>query len=165
MTPKAQIIALLPRLTQAELREVQTAIKATNTLSGPDIPEVEDDWLLGAIGVYLARKALIPERGSLYHVRGHKMAYKTYLKKLPGVMPFLTKLESDAGLTRRNRPMLGFLCARALADQLANQSFFSVSTMMTMIDRIPEALDASFPGYAAAGLFGVVIKGMDRQLV
>lgn len=166
-TPKSQIIALLPKLTHAELAEVRTAIKMLGALDGgpaPAAPTQGDDWLLSGIATYLVRRGLLPESKAFFELK-RRDAYKQYLSKLPALMGFLTKLEQDNKLGRRHRITVAFLCARSLGDMLERRNYFSVGAMLSQIDKMPEALDNAYPGYIEAGLFGFILTATDGHLL
>lgn len=167
VAPKQQVIALLPKLTAADLAEVSAAIKMLGALDGgpaPASPSVSDDWVLSGIATYLVRRGLVPERSAMHDLK-RRDAYKQYLQKLPSLMGFLTKLEQDNALRSRHRITLAFLCARSLGDMLAQRQYFSVGAMLSQVDKVPEALDQAYPGYVAAGLFGHVLRNTDGQLL
>ena len=53
---------------------------------------------------------------------------------------------------------LGQVVARALADYVVTYSSLTIKAMMRNVAQVPQALDASFPGYLAAGMIGILIK-------
>ena len=155
---KDQVVALLPKLSTKELEEVYIALKFTQTLSGAARePDLVSDWMLSGIVSYLVKKALMPAEGSIWSLR-HRTAYKQYLSKLPAFMVFAVKLMQQVGMGARQRPQFAFVCASALGDWLTSRNIFSVSAMLSQIDKVPEALDEAFPGYVQAGLFGFVMQ-------
>lgn len=167
MTPKEQVIALLPKLTGAELGEVRMAVKMLGALDGgpaPAAPSVSDDWLLSGIATYLVRRGLVPEHNAMQALK-RREAYRNYLHKLTPLTGFFVKLELDNKLGRRHRITIAFLSARALGDMLTARSYFSVGAMLTQIDKIPEALDLAYPGYVANGMFGFVLNHTDGYLL
>lgn len=60
-----------------------------------------------------------------------------------------------AGLMR-----LGQVCGVALADMIAEwpNAPLGVQIMLRQVNRVPEALEASYPGYLRAGLLGLMIN-------
>lgn len=166
-TAKDQVIALLPKLNAKELAEVRTAVKMLGALDGgpaPAAPTQGDDWVLSGIATYLVRRGLLPE-GKAFMELKRRDAYKQYLTKLPALMGFLTKLEQDNKLGKRHRVTVAFLCARSLGDMLERRNYFSVSAMLSQIDKIPEGLDNAYPGYVQAGLFGFILTNTDGYLL
>lgn len=164
---KDDIIAALPRLSAKERGEVQLAIKMLGALDGgpsPAEPTLSEDWVLSGIATYLARRGLIPERSGVHDLR-RRDAYKQYLSKLPSLMGFLTKLEQDNKLGKRHRVTVAFLCARSLGDMLERRNYFSVSAMLSQVDKMPEALDLAYPGYIAANLFGFILQRSEGNLL
>jgi hypothetical protein len=156
---KDQIIALLPKLDPQELAEVLAASKFVTTLSSaPKEPNLTSDWLINGIASHLIGKGLIAAQGALWGLK-KRDAYKSYLSKLPAVAAFLARLERDQAKTlSRHRPQLAVVCAQALADWLERRGIFSVSAMLSQIDKLPEALSEAYPGYVEAGLFGFVLR-------
>lgn len=162
MTPKQQIIAFLPNLSAADLAEVATALKLTQSLtgstSGPTARALaEDDWLLAGIVAHLSRVNLLTGENSLFELK-RRGAYKEYLKKNAQVKGFLLTLEKQLKSSTRHRPQLALLCAQALHELLESRGYFSVSAMLSQIDKLPEALDSSFPGYISGGLLQYILQ-------
>jgi|HubBroStandDraft_2_1064218.scaffolds.fasta_scaffold189304_3 hypothetical protein len=158
MTPKAEILTLLPKLSVADLVEVQTAIKFAGTLAGTSVaPDLHSDWVLNGIASYLIRKGMIPAQGAIQALR-RRDSYKGYLGKLAQIMPFLARLEASAGTLTRHRPRLAIVLADALAAWLERRGMLSVSAMLQHIDKIAEAVDESYPGYVEANLFGMILR-------
>lgn len=167
MAVKDQVISLLPKLSAAELVEVGMAVRMLGNLDGgpaPSGPSISEDWVLSGIATYLVRKGLLPEKHAMLDLK-RRNAYQQYLLKLPALMLFLNKLQADNGLGRRHQVTLSFLCARSLGDMLSDRNYFSVAAMLSQIDKIPEALDLAYPGYARAGMFGFVLKQTDGYLL
>lgn len=158
MTPKEQIIGLLPKLNPRELAEVRNAVKMLGQCeAAPEAPDLISDWVLSGIITFLIRKGLIAERGAHLEMK-RRDAYKTYIRKLPPIISFLAKLQDQAQIGKRQQPQLGFLCATALADLLEKRGYFSVSAMISQIDKLPEALEEAYPGWIGGGLFGMIVK-------
>lgn len=164
MTPKDQIIGLLPSLTPAERKQVASAIALLGGLESPLGPSVTDDWILAGIISYLVRRGLLAEQGALFGLK-RRDAYKTYMQKMPAIVAFFARIETQSGLYKRHRPMLALLAARALGDLLIERGIFSVGAMLTQIDRIPEAMDRAFPDYIACGMLGMVLKQSHEEKV
>lgn len=86
MTPKAQIIGLLPKLNSADLSEVMIAVKALGAMEGiSQAPDLHNDWIISGIITYLVKRNLIAERGAVQEMR-RRDAYKQYLRKLPAII-------------------------------------------------------------------------------
>jgi hypothetical protein len=159
---KNDIIAAIPKLSPADLAEVSNAIKANQSLSGFVVqPDLISDWVLSGLVGFMVREGVLPSRGAYQDIK-RRNAYKAYLSKLPALMCFLNELKTKASLAKKHEPQLSFLCAKALATYLREMGIFSVSTMLSQCDRIPEGLDRAYPGYAAAGLFRFVISNVDQ---
>lgn len=161
---KAQIIAALPSLSPQARADVLGAIKALaamdgNTIGVADQAGVSDDWLLLGICGHLIQRGLITQRNATSDLM-RRDAYKQYKEKLPPVIDFLQGLDPTG--SKRSRPTLALLAARALDDMLTARKYFSVPNMLTQIDKIPEALDLAYPGYAAGGFFGFLLSKDDH---
>lgn len=155
---KEQILALIPKLRAQDLRDVSAAIKVMETLhGGSDQPDLITDWLLSGIITYLAGAGWISSKGAVWDLRRRK-SYQVYKRKLPDVMQYLVSIEKQANTRTRHRPKLAFLCARALVELLEQRNIMSVNAVLTQIDKLPEALNKAFPGYAPAGLFSFVLN-------
>lgn len=162
---KDDIIKMLPKLSSADRQIVATALKALESFDGfAGENDLISDWLMSGLVSVLVREGVLSGKGSYFDMKRRK-AYKTYLSKLPETTSFLTRLMEKQDLNTRQRPQMGFLCAKALAVHLRELGIFTVSTMMSQIDRIPEALNQAYPGYAAAGLFHFVIQNISSQYV
>jgi hypothetical protein len=110
----------------------------------------------------LIRENVLAAKGAYFDIK-RRNAYKdAYLSKLPGLMCFLTDLKNKSKMGKRHEPQLSFLCAKALETHLKAMGIFGVSTMLSQIDRIPEALDSQYPGYVSAGLFGFIVAKVDQ---
>lgn len=171
MTIKQDVLKLLPKLKPDELAEVQRAIKAIASLSGIAESLVggqvisDGDYLIDGIAQYLITSGLLPfSNRAVYHLM-HRDGYKTYRTKREDVEGFLLKVLStvDGGRANRYQPQIAFLAASALADLLRNRNIFSVGAMLSQIDKIPEALDAAFPGYIEGGIFGFVLLNAGKD--
>lgn len=164
MTIKDQIISMLPKLNPKELGDIAVAVKALCAIDGlknnvvPQGTEAADDKLLDAIAQCLIAQGLVDRSShAAYHLT-RRNAYQSYRPKRAEVGMFIIRLAESLG-TRGNRymPQICFLCAESLADLLKHRNILSPSTMLSQIDKIPEALDAAFPGYVESGLFGFLL--------
>lgn len=158
MTPKQQIVALIPKLSEADVKEVVAVLRLAHVLNeAPGATGLDSDWLINGIISYLTKRGFLSPGGSLYALK-HRDAYKTYLSKLPAVMAYLSKIEQQTNYSTRIRPKLAYLCASSLADLLTHRNYFSVSAMLSQIDKIPEAMEEAFPGYYRSGLYHYVLE-------
>jgi hypothetical protein len=143
-----EVLTRLPKLSRAELREVEKHCRALASLSGHS-DEPADDWLITGIKTELQRRGLIRARFPWKELAPPKFAAlcaATSEALLGAFTPPLTSPERFA---------LGRLAGRALADYLERhdgRGHVSAKAMLANIDKVPTALEASFPGYLAAGL-------------
>jgi len=163
VTPKEQIVALLPKLTAAERGEVLTALKFLGTLAetprgsgGVKHPE-PGDFLFEGIVEYLKKEGLVSGKNVSYDLQ-RRDAYKQFKLKWESQRMYIARLiKQSSGGTRYNY-QVAFICAAALADLLRKKGIFSVSAMLSQIDKIPEALEDAFPGYVSSGMFGFILN-------
>jgi len=154
-----EVRLLIPKLNAEELEQARKLIAVSGGLS-VDKAEVDaSDWLLSGMVTFLIKEGHLDKGGHFAVVK--KKAYKTYLKKLPPVMEYFTQLEKQAKTVTRHRPKLAFIAGRALASLLEGRGVFSVSAMLSQIDKMPEAVEAAFPSYGTAGLFRFVLDNME----
>lgn len=165
-----QVLSLLPLLTDAEKGQLQKALSISDQFGGGSIAapsaseeHVPNDWLLNGICVFLVKRGLLLEKGGAYSLTKRK-SYKVYLEKRPGVIAYLDTIEEQLGTVTRHRPTLAFLCGNALASLLERQGYFSVTAMLSQIDRLPEAFEMAFPNYVAQGLFPYVLGELEKSL-
>lgn len=157
VTKDAIINAINGVLSDVDVADIQQVINQRRKVPVEPVELANQGWLLdGFVHLFISRGLLT---GNFADSRIPKSdAYKIWTRKLPKVMAWLEQLEKTQGLNPDNRPQLAFLCAQALALHLEAMDLFGVSTMLSQVDRIPEALDQAFPGYIAAKLFGMVIR-------
>lgn len=160
MSAKDQIISQLPKLSATDRQQILAALKLLGTKDDASamVTGLQTDWLLEGIVLVLHERGL--GKFTQAALRSRTVIIKPYNAKLGQVLAFLAELEEANGLGKRFRPALAVTCARALADWLNKRGMLSVATMLSMVDHVPEALDAAYPGYVQGGLFGAVLKGL-----
>lgn len=153
------IVKLLPELKPNELVEVRKRLQALTSITAPAPTKATDDWLENCITEELIR------RGVSFGTDWKGRMPKGYRQQAEAVREFLTKAVTVNALPVRTQPLtsaekyaLGRVTARALADYLSWQEHFGLKVMLQQINKIPEALDASFPGYVASGMLGRLFK-------
>jgi hypothetical protein len=167
MTELKQIIGKLPKLTKAERQNLRQALDffdggrtkaATSTV--PQV--VVQDWLTPGIITELRRRGL--EYSGLSEKRINGMA-PDYITESRGVMIDLRnkmlKSKAQASTARLDHAeLLGFgrIIAQVLADYLQNVRSINLKYMLTNISKVPDALEASFPGYLSSGFIYFLIK-------
>lgn len=171
MASKDEILRALPKLKGPELAEVARAVKALLSLSNYEADKFVtsivdtgvDDFLLQGIAHYLEKEGVTGSGSrAVYHLT-RMDGYKHYKDKRPDLDIFLKKLLSSQGTKgNRHQAQIAYLCASALADLLRARKIFSVGAMLTQVNKIPEALDAAFPGYVQGGLFGFILLSSEK---
>ena len=147
------VLMIIPTLKPDEQLEVKKRVDflLSSILTHPSRP-VQDDWLTEGIVTELIR------RGSLHKgMDWKKVAPKGYNKSVENVREFLSRAVRKP-LNTAEKYALGRLVARALSDYLANTPGFGLKVVLQNVNKVPEALDASYPGYAASGMLGMLIK-------
>jgi hypothetical protein len=147
-----QALKLLPQLSPEEQLEVKKRVDylLKEIPTHPSRPA--DDWLTEGVCSELVR------RGYLHKgMDWHKVAPKGYSKTVEVVREFLLKAVRRP-LNTAQKYALGRLVARALADYLENVPGFGLRVMLQNLDKATPALDASYPGYVASGMLGLLIK-------
>lgn len=145
------ILEKLPRLNAVELQTLKVRVGAELSLSGSSVgptgsTAVSEDYVLDGLNYELKRRGLLayshmPKRAIPSDFAEKSAAVR---KCLSQYMPTLKTVE---------RAALGQLAARALADYLeAKRSAVTPFAMFNQVDRIPLALDMSYPGYLQAGM-------------
>ena len=148
-----QIIASLPALSKGDLAAVVAHATMLTTKSDPP-----PDWLLSALTQYMIRKGTITPADTFWLRKSD--AYKAYQNKSPPVLAWLeTLLPGD-----RARVILAQMAATALAQFLEARGIYCRETMLSQVERIPEALGNQFPGYYEAGMFEWVLQEKDNYV-
>ena len=151
-----QVLKLIRDLSDDEAREVLGHLKArlqfTNGHEAAPRGPQADDWLLDGI------RTVLVSRGHL------ATTWKPSRELIRRAAP---NYEVDSSLTRATlaqhlvdpHPVvlkaLGRVAASTLADWLCVP--VSLRTMLTNVSHVPEAFDAAFPGYLAAGLVHLIL--------
>lgn len=156
---KEQIMDLLPQLSPMDRAEIRGALSGISKEVGQAEmhPDLLTDWVLLGIINYLTGRGELTSQFAAYELQRRK-AFSSYQRKLPEVRSYLERLERQAITKTRHRPKLALLAARALAELLEARNIFSVNAMLSQIDKVPEAIERAYPGYASAGLFSFIIN-------
>lgn len=164
-----KILSLIPSLSITEHENVRTALKASAAFlsqQGPSIEaeqKLETDWLFTGLVDYMVGRGVVAKRHAELSL-SRRRSFKTYQAKRADLSEYLAALEQQAKTYTRHRVLLGHLCASSMAILLEQRAIFSVSAMLTQIDKLPEAIDAQFPGYLSAGLFQYVLDIAEKNL-
>ena len=149
------VLKHLPGLKPEEQQEVK---KRLDFLLGSKPKNDVSDWLVEGVCAELVRRGLLAGKSAGYSSQlWNKVTPKSYAKDSEAVRVFLTENIFYA-LTVAETYALGRLVARALADYLQNTPGFGLRMMLQQISKVPEALDASYPGYLAAGMLSRLIR-------
>lgn len=146
------VLKLLPQLKSDEQLEVKKRVDYLLEQIPYATTRPADDWLTEGVVSELVR------RGQLHKgMDWHKVMPKGYKKTVEATREFLLKAVRRP-LNTAQKYALGRLVARALADYLENTPGVGLRKMLQCINNVPQALDASYPGYAASGMLGLLIK-------
>lgn len=147
------VLKLLPALKPHERVEVKKRLDLLNDFA-PTVQADSKTWLEDCICAELVRRGVSHKLPDGYW---RKWAPKGYAQTAELARQFLFQSVSTT-LSSAQKYALGQVTARALADYLANTPGFGLKVMLQGVSKIPQALDASYPGYAAAGKLGFLIK-------
>lgn len=158
----SRLLKELPELTAEQLKQIRdrtTILLQTSssdavpssTTAGKDLDE-PIDWLL---------EGYLTELRS----RGISVGIKQTLKQVPGYkadsLMVRQHLLSASGQSMRTsqRLVLGRVAATALADWLAMANVpIRLKTLLQHTAHVPEAIDASYPGYQEAAVLGALCR-------
>lgn len=146
------VLKLLPDLKPHEQIEVRKRLDFL-TQSNPFQAKksAREEWLEDCVTEELLR------RGITFGSDCKGRLPKGYWQESEAVRKFLLKA-IDKPLSTAEKYALGRVTARALADYLENTPGFGLKVMFQQINKVPQALDASFPGYIADGMLGMLVK-------
>jgi hypothetical protein len=137
-----QISALLPQLSTKELQALRglIAVRLESAAASPS-------WLIPAVLDLLIRSGLNPPPLS---------------RVAPAVRKQATEVEVGltrtlGALNRAETAALGRLAAEALADWAENHHPGGKAGMLICVGRVPEAIEAAFPGYLGSGLIHALL--------
>lgn len=157
-----EIIRALPTLTASDLARVSSAVKAAQSL-GPELSEpapvliVTETTGIEDIVLDTICKVVAAAGGERVHASMLKraMRYATFKKKLPGLIEWLeaaqlSRLEMRSilytGLDLLFRHLLTFKAAPGATD------------LLVQINRVPNIINSSFPGYVRGGLLKMLAR-------
>lgn len=152
------ILNQLPKLSAADLEEVEQAIKLAKSFGGGStgqhgvvLPwgEVLLDCIIEVtsetVGYPIAKETL----------RGMSAAYQSFRKKLPALIEYI----EHAAPEYQQRRAIFKLGIELLFGYLHRPDrMVGPQTLLYQIHRLPDAVNAQFPGYAQAGLLGLVAR-------
>src|SRR5271166_1118965 len=151
-----EILSTLPALPGEDILKIGLmveSLKATLKIVNTE----DDDWLLPCIVEEIKSRGLsctIPDYFKIKRAGDHGgYARKSEMirKTLSDALGFGKKVELYA---------FGCICAKALADLLDPIYTLSLDIMLRHVDELPQALEASYPGYLKSGLLRLLLKPM-----
>ncbi len=151
MTGLHDILKLLPQLSSKELARIRHEVTA---LMGTTPTQIESDdvLVLDAIARVITTLGMGPCNASVLR-KGQQ--YPAFAKKLPQLIEYLDKVTKD----RQQQMGLLDLGFELLYEDLASMHVpISAWTMMNHIHRLPAIFDLHFPGYARAGMLGMLFR-------
>ena len=148
-----EVCQKLHQLTGPELEQVRQRLVMLRSV-GPSSPhEVDDEalLLLEAIVQFLGSRGL--EFSKIAMLRKVSQ-YSVFSDKAKDVFRFMQGIE-----TRTQRRAFLLLAMELLYEDLVNMGIaVSARTMMSHVHRIPAVVGRSFPGYAGAGMLGMIVR-------
>lgn len=154
------VLVNLSQLSAAELEELEGRVKALRSLAGPSVKEQSFAWTLCDL--------IAEEMQSLGHVRTPTKALMRYSgeKSFRQNAALLDEWLVKVGIPQRMRRPFLSLCILLLYRNL--KSFMDVPVtahvLMNNIAHIPPVINKSFPGYADAGLLGLIVRQEKRGI-
>ncbi len=153
MASLSDALKLLPSLKTADLKQIKARVDALLKLTPAE--KNDDNWIALGIVCEMRRRGLLSEATA--H-RCYKMSDSIFLAKSGDVWDLLMS-SVGAELKAAEKLLLGRIAARVLADLLVeSQSGLSVQRMFWNVDRIPEAIEAGFPGYLESGMLRMLVR-------
>ena len=153
-TPKALVIAALPRLSRADLQEMAgrlTALLGEGDADGPA-------WVFSIVVKHLRRRGgsgnmpYSALKRSRQYPRFHRGA-KGLLQFVDNHFPGIKRVEQQKVLN-----VLVGACTRYLENHNIPIGYYTLGDCM---GRINQVIDDQFPGYMEAGLITVIVKGIE----
>lgn len=155
MTELKKILAAIPRLGTDEQAQVQAALEAARafgTAPATNDATTDEMLVLEAIATSMARACVdMTSAAQLRKTSG----YPAFRKKVPALMAMFARSK----LTRTETRNLLSLGVDLIYESMVRQEItISSRAIMNHIHRMPSAFDTHFPGYARAGLLGLLTR-------
>jgi hypothetical protein len=149
-----RVVEFLPKMSKSQLTELRRRIL-------PLIGAKEEggvanrDWLLDGI------LEVVKERGLGHMIPPNFRVRKTssfsgYETQADRVRLMLTTAIPDMTVT--DERAIGVIVVRALADYISSWSEVSFDSLLRNVSKIPDAIDAAFPGYLASGMLPFLLR-------
>jgi hypothetical protein len=152
-----RVVEFLGKMTKAQLTEIRR--RTLSLISGKEEGGVANrDWLLDAV------LEVVRERGLGHAIPPNFRIRKTssfggYETQADRVRMMLSEAIPDMEVTEERA--IGVIAVRALADYIAPWSEVTFDSLLHNVAKIPEAIDAAFPGYLQAGMLSFLLR--DRR--
>jgi hypothetical protein len=155
-----ELIRKLPQLTKAQMTDLRRRL-----LFLIDDKErggvANEDWILHGV------VTVLNERGT-----GHMVPANFRIKKSRSFAGYETQADrvrtllsaAIPNMTVTDQRAIGVIAVRALADYISSWSEITFDTLLRNVAKIPEAIDAAFPGYLSAGMLGFVLKSQRESV-
>ena len=159
MTTKFQeILALLPKLSPDELKQVKTRVSfllGQGKTKAEDKNEEFNDWLTLGIVYELQRRGTVAKDLNNFILK--KSAPSSYVENCAMVCKHLEGRVSSSILDPVQLVILGRMVARCEADYLSFFGEVSLRQMLCNIGNIPIAIERSYPGYVQSGMLDFLV--------
>ncbi len=161
MLPKPQfdqLLTLIPLLSNSQVIQVKDHLSLLHTTN-----LTKSSWLLEGAHAELRRRGLMG-RSSSFPPKVLKSFDKDYQLKLMEAERFLEE-QIGSKMTPPEKLRIASIAIETLCDMLLeNGRTPSLRMVVVNLQNIPLALDWAFPGYAAAGLLGMVVRQNNKCL-
>jgi hypothetical protein len=155
-----ELLTALPSLSFEELEQVQKTTESLLSLSKKPSQEENSDWLLAGILEVIQAKGLSYTVPEFFKIK-KDTAHGGFLPKSRKIRTFLeTELKNSSNKIPKRVDLytFGHRCAGMLYDYLEPSHEMSLDSMLRNVEKLPLAIEASFPGYLAAGLLRMLLK-------
>ncbi len=150
----SSILKNLPKLKRAELEQVKQRTNFLLGVTNGAAKEAGHDWLLEGLTGELRRRGLWTGRAL-----PARLLPVDYAAKGSSVRAHLLKGLAKPSARTVERMALGGLAGTVLVDYLTKIRVpVTPKTLLANVEKIPVALEESFPGYWGQGLLGFCIK-------
>ena len=150
----ATVLKYLPKLGRPDLEKVRQRVIFLLGVAAPKGNSPDQDWMLDGITSELRRRGLWARTSTI----PAKMLPEGYAEKSAVVRAHLLKGWAKPNSRPVERMALGGLAAVALADYLTKVKVpVGPKTLLNNVEKVPLALEESFPGYWAQKLLGFCI--------
>lgn len=155
------LLAQLDRQGLEEFRRKATFLLQQKSASFKTVALENEDWLLEGIKTELSRRGLLQPSDS-FKLKNSR-SYAGFQTKSEQVRELLEKAAPELSLVELK--YLGEVAAKELARYIESWNpkpgeqkvMVSLFTMLRFVDRVPQAIEVSFPGYIASQVLGIII--------